>query len=100
MTWSGDYSPFSVMGDSAWARQTVQVDVLIETATPGAAMVVARSRICCQPAGIFFAIDSATQTWTLARRLDLADVIVSGPYDVETDHWYTLRLEVDVNTIT
>lgn len=38
--WSGDYSPYTIIGDVKWADMSVTVDAFIEPDTPGAVFVV------------------------------------------------------------
>lgn len=45
ISWSGDYAPFSVIGDTQWSDVVVQLDVLIEK-SDGLAFLGARTRAC------------------------------------------------------
>ena len=92
--WSGDYAPFSVIGDVSWSDAIVTVDVLIETT--GAAFVGVQAGLCCLPNGIFFSVN-VDGTWALSNGIQVTDsstFLQSGSYDIQPNTWYTLTLSV------
>ena len=92
--WSGDYAPFSVIGDVSWSDAIVTVDVLIETT--GAAFVGVQAGLCCLPNGIFFSVN-VDGTWALSNGIQVTEsstFLQSGSYDIQPNTWYTLTLSV------
>eukprot|EP00042_Codosiga_hollandica_P038562 m.314848 g.314848 ORF g.314848 m.314848 type:complete len:940 (+) comp55423_c0_seq3:52-2871(+) len=98
--WSGDFAPFSVIGDEKWGDTIVTVDVLIEST--GAAFVGARCRTCCNPEGVFLSVNVDTQQWALTNSIAVtssSSIYQSGSYTVKANTWYTLSLSVIGTTV-
>lgn len=45
ITWSGDYAPYSVIGDVTWSNVDVHVDVSVDA--PGVCVWVSVAHVCC-----------------------------------------------------
>lgn len=100
VSWSGDFSPYSIIGDISWRKMSVVADILIEpvaSGPSGAAFIGAWSRTCCQPSGVYFAVWPDNGTWAVSNTLDVfTSTILSGdlPTGIKPGVWFTLMLEV------
>jgi hypothetical protein len=98
--WSGDFAPFTIIGDTQWSDTVVSAEVLIETT--GAAYVGARSGGCCVPGGLFLAVSVDSQKWSLNYNIDVENpstALLSGAFTVTANTWYNLSLSVIDNTV-
>ncbi len=88
--WSGDFAPYSVIGDVRWSDVATQVDVSVDAGAAqcimsryscctdvlrvlclrvGVAYVATRVRDCCAPGGVYFAVNTKTSYFGLFAAL-------------------------------
>lgn len=85
--WSGDYSPYTIIGDSKWTSVSVSADVFIESSTGGMAFVAARLGVCCMPQGVFFGVDATRQRWVLFTNITGSGLAQELTWAISNETW-------------
>ena len=96
--WSGDYNPYSIMGDQTWRDYEVSADVWLEQ--DGVAFVLGRvGRVTYSssaPHAYYLAVDSAAGRWELGTAYD---ALAFGTVPIPINTWHSLRLAMQGNQV-
>ena len=103
ITWVDDTAPYTVVGDVQWSDISASIQLRIDTDSDSdvrVAFLAVRVRDCCQPSGVYLALNANTHRFGIfpslpsAASFNASLALASGAYSPTADGWHAVALTV------